>query len=578
MCSVVGCDSWRHNVQRFSLPEDPERRQEWVQFLFEVNGQRLKESSWTDITICSKHFTDDCFVTGTFQLTPGAVPSLCIKTEPEEPEQSPQHVEPTETTQIFPQCDQLEAYQSPVSCVEASLPSVDAPGTQAPSDVSDSLMSHCGEMIQNIENIEMIREKAALLRVKGKYIVNEHRLLQLFSSKCPFCTSAVKMEKVTHGVLIILNQQCIQCDYRKQWKNLANASVPKAAGDTEVTSEMASTYDSHSSLITTSGIVRATDEEGSNPMDETEESDDNHMDSDEDWIPSEESGELYNKSDEESASEHDDYPSLSLKPSHLCTDCGRFFHRRKPHTCEHKIKPYSCNVCGKRCVSETALSSHNRIHDENYEHRFKYCRAAFKKKVEKLAHEQAHQTQEKPYKCPDCSQTFTTYKKRKVHLKVHRGPKLLKCHVCGMDFNRRQALHRHSSVHTGAKPHNCSVCQRSFSQANHLKSHMRLHTGERPYKCQLCDKCFNHNVSLKNHVQHCHTASSGQKKGDTGSARGEMGADSGLDIIEEEQDQNDVAQKEKMRIPENKRRSTGRPMGRPKRSAAVGMKEQAPKF
>uniref|UniRef100_A0A3Q4MVY5 THAP-type domain-containing protein n=1 Tax=Neolamprologus brichardi TaxID=32507 RepID=A0A3Q4MVY5_NEOBR len=56
------------------------RRLEWVLFLFEVNKQRLKESSWTDITICSEHFTDDCFVSlalsGSVQLKPGAVPSL----------------------------------------------------------------------------------------------------------------------------------------------------------------------------------------------------------------------------------------------------------------------------------------------------------------------------------------------------------------------------------------------------------------------------------------------------------------------------------------------------------------------
>ena len=36
------------------------------------------------------------------------------------------------------------------------------------------------------------------------------------------------MEKVTHGVLIILNQQCLQCDYRNQWKSQVNASVPTA--------------------------------------------------------------------------------------------------------------------------------------------------------------------------------------------------------------------------------------------------------------------------------------------------------------------------------------------------------------
>uniref|UniRef100_A0A3B4ZX22 THAP domain-containing protein 1 n=1 Tax=Stegastes partitus TaxID=144197 RepID=A0A3B4ZX22_9TELE len=89
MCSVVGCDSLRRSAQRFKLPEDPERRLEWVQFLATVNKQRFKESSWTDITICREHFKDDCFVdlTGTVQLKPGSVPTVCPQTEEPEPDQ-----------------------------------------------------------------------------------------------------------------------------------------------------------------------------------------------------------------------------------------------------------------------------------------------------------------------------------------------------------------------------------------------------------------------------------------------------------------------------------------------------------
>ncbi|XP_029971617.1 uncharacterized protein LOC115405945 isoform X2 [Salarias fasciatus] len=80
MCSVVGCDSWRRGVERFRLPEDPERRLEWVQFVLEVNGQRLKESSWTEISICCEHFAEDCLESptvsaGEARLKSGAVPS-----------------------------------------------------------------------------------------------------------------------------------------------------------------------------------------------------------------------------------------------------------------------------------------------------------------------------------------------------------------------------------------------------------------------------------------------------------------------------------------------------------------------
>ncbi|XP_035027412.1 uncharacterized protein LOC118118353 isoform X3 [Hippoglossus stenolepis] len=100
MCSVLGCGSSRRGAQRFKLPKDPEKRLEWVQFVFEANCQRLKESSWTDITICREHFTEDCFgktTTGAVQLGSGAVPSLRGRCEPGEHVESPRSVAmPTE--------------------------------------------------------------------------------------------------------------------------------------------------------------------------------------------------------------------------------------------------------------------------------------------------------------------------------------------------------------------------------------------------------------------------------------------------------------------------------------------------
>ncbi|XP_051251060.1 RE1-silencing transcription factor B-like isoform X6 [Dicentrarchus labrax] len=429
MCSVFDCDSWRRKVQRFKLPQDPERRLEWVQFLFDVNGQRLKESSWTDITICCEHFTADCFVqqtpeTATVQLKSSAVPSLCIKSEPDE-------------------------------------------------------------------------------------------------SEPPQTVSADEDHSTTTGVADI--------------------------------------------------------KEESEPTDETEESgDESEIDSDEDWKPVNErllNKKLHNdESDEESEGDSDNNPPLPPKHSQLCTDCGMFFNKQKPHTCEHIIKPFSCNICGKRCVSEVALTSHSRIHDANYEHTCKYCHVTFKTKVDKRTHEQIHLSEGKPYKCPDCPETFATYKECRIHLEDHRGPRKLKCDFCGVEFVTPLSLQRHLTVHTGMKPFKCSVCQRGFKQASHLKSHMRLHTGERPYKCQHCDKCFNHNVSLKSHVQRYHSSNSGreqktetinQRESDAADAESngnKRGVDSGLDNAEEEQEMEEEEPKEK-----KNKRSTGRPIGRPKR-------------
>ncbi|XP_037644110.1 zinc finger and BTB domain-containing protein 24-like [Sebastes umbrosus] len=600
MCSVVGCYSGRLGAQRFRLPEDPERRLEWVQFLLEVNEQRLRESSWTDITVCRHHFTEDCFVnltpTGPVQLRSGAVPSVCVKTEPDEPEPGQEY---EETTEITFQYDEFKSCGSPSSYSgESGLTSTAAQESPAPSDGSDGFMSDYGQMLQKVENIDMIRKKAALLQMKGKYVVNEKRLLQLFSHKCPKCGSKVKTEKVTCGVLLVLNQQCLQCDYRNQWKSQRNASVPTDEDQhlTEVvevevtpeTQQTASTDDNGSSIAGMPEMVAVSDDE-SDPVDETEESNnEGGTDSDEDWNPAGEvllADELLDESEEETDDEEEEEEEeeedgdLPLNPKHgqLCTECGKFFNNQRPHTCEHKIKPYSCNICGKRCVTEIALNTHSRIHDENYEYPCKYCEVTFKTKVDKITHQQIHLAQGKPYKCPDCSETFATNKQRRIHLKDHRGAVPLKCPICGIDFTYTTSIQRHMAVHTGVKPYKCAVCQRGFTQAGHLKSHMRMHTGERPFKCQRCDKSFNHNVSLKSHVQRYHSSSSGheRKKGkinktvsDAQENGNKRGPDSGLDNVEEERDKEEKVQKEMKDMPKCKKRSTGRPIGRPKRNSA----------
>ncbi|XP_059199760.1 zinc finger protein 28-like [Centropristis striata] len=613
MCSVVGCDSWRRSAQGFKLPEDPERRLEWVQFILEVNGQRLKESSWTDISICHEHFTVDCFVnltpTGTVQLKPSAVPSLCVKSEPDEPLESPQYVEPEETTdsphqweddfKIIIPTSYSEKSEHTVTGSQASPVSSPVSVSNVP-DASNSVSSGSKRKKQKGMKDDLNKEKAVPQHMTGKHVVNEKCLLQLFRRKCPSCGCKLQMEKVTYGALIMLNQQCLQCEYRYQWKSQINTSVPTAedsnlTGGTGVTSDIQQempTDDNPSSAVT-SEIVTFSDEE-SNPSDGGEEGDEEEVSSDGEWNPTEDfllAEELTKELEEESEDEGEEEEDLDspggLKINELCTECGSFFNIQKPHTCEHKIKPYSCNICGKRCVTETSLKNHSRIHDETYDHPCKYCHVTFKTRADKLKHEQIHQDSKDPYKCPDCPETFKSSKERSVHLANHRTEKEYKCGVCGIAFKDVHHLRRHSVVHTGLKPYKCSVCQRGFNQTSHLKSHMRLHTGERPYKCKHCDKSFNHNVSLKSHVQRYHSSGSGRERkkakiderasdtGDAEDSENKKGSDSEFDNVEENTEEE--VQEERTEVRKGRKRSTGRPRGRPKRNEEGNLKGQRSK-
>lgn len=84
--------------------------------------------------------------------------------------------------------------------------------------------------------------RITLAQMKGKYVVNEKHLIQLLKTKCPLCGSKVKVEKAVYGTLIVLNQQCQQCEHRNQWKSQVNATVPAPEPDptegTEVTLEV----------------------------------------------------------------------------------------------------------------------------------------------------------------------------------------------------------------------------------------------------------------------------------------------------------------------------------------------------
>uniref|UniRef100_UPI0037E87BD2 uncharacterized protein n=1 Tax=Semicossyphus pulcher TaxID=241346 RepID=UPI0037E87BD2 len=526
-----------------------------------------------------------------FTLKPSAVPSVCIESKSDKPEphlERPTREESAETMESSCQRDHVKPHDGPTSSSEESGRIPIAPqGSPIPRRVSSSTdkphaaVSIHGQMQPKQLNNDLIKEKAERLQIKGKYVVNERRLLQLFNRKCPSCGCKLQMQKVTYGLLIILNQQCLQCDYRHQWKSQVDANVPTNEVPTE-TQQVSSTDATQSSVTGVPEIVAVIDEERDD-MDESEgSSDQDEMESDEDWRPArvpQQKATVEDETEEDDEDEEgegdDEYPPLASKHSQLCTECGRFFNKFRPHTCEHKIKPFSCNICGKRFVTDIALSRHSRIHDANYEFRCKFCHVTFKTKADKFSHEQIHMTDGQPYKCPDCSESFASNKERRIHIQDHRGPPQLKCEICGIEFCWPLALKRHLAVHTGEKPHKCSVCDRGFNQPSHLKSHMRLHTGERPFKCQHCDKCFNHNVSLKSHMQRYHTSNSdGDNTVDAQDNGNKRGADSGLDNVEEEQDTEEEVQTEGLCKPKYKKKSTGRPKGRPKNYESNPKKKQ----
>lgn len=245
-----------------------------------------------------------------------------------------------------------------------------------------------------------------------------------------------------------------------------------------------------------------TEEEGeqsSNPLDTTNDSDNEEQDS----PSSKEPGEM---SPEDKGVIDGPYYCPHCSGEFKCRQTFRF-HLRNICYNEQQVDPekpqddkhcFKCDECDKAFKYKSTLDSHKQTHNPLY------CEVCMKlvRDPEALAmHKESHT----PFQCNRCEENFPVFKAlHKHYIDAHNPTEPYTCTHCQTAFTSLKRFIRHEWKHTGYQPFQCAHCVKRFRSYSDLVEHQKKHTKAYPFLCWECGKKFRHGVTLTRHVERVH--------------------------------------------------------------------------
>ncbi len=164
---------------------------------------------------------------------------------------------------------------------------------------------------------------------------------------------------------------------------------------------------------------------------------------------------------------------------------------------------HKCEFCTKSYKKRLLLDDHiAAVHQGKRKYGCRICNATFTCMGNRGRHEKSvHGSQEKKFKCTQCSRAYLNEANLKRHFKTHTGIKEFVCLECNDAFFTKCELKRHNLKHSRIKDHKCHICNAAYGARGALKQHLaNKHNIEKIiYSCNRCQKTFISPTGLKRH-------------------------------------------------------------------------------
>ncbi|CAL8098055.1 unnamed protein product [Orchesella dallaii] len=188
-----------------------------------------------------------------------------------------------------------------------------------------------------------------------------------------------------------------------------------------------------------------------------------------------------------------------------CSICEKAFvlqYQLRSHIGAHK-KLYSCSTCGKNYAKQAGLNRHKLRHSNTDPRQYTcdYCCAKFLDASNVRSHVNEVHQKIRPFSCEICGKYFSRAWSRNVHVATHFNEKR-KCQFCNKWFSIG-CFQRHLKKHNESSDSKCSTCGLRFLKSLKLMQHyLKEHVGSNDnfLSCFFCNKIFPSVRELQGHI------------------------------------------------------------------------------